>query len=661
MKAAIDEYYKLLEENPEDWSIINTIGDLYVRLGKKDEAIKEFTKIADYYYNEGFYPKAIAILKKIYRLDSTRGDIILKLAECYSLQGLPAEARSLYFDLAESYVAQKKLKEAIEIYEKIADLDKSNLKLRQTLAMLYQKEKMNDKALEEFNWVAESYLNSGKLKEAEEVLNQAKEIKSNHLRTINNLLTIYKKTGESRKALPLVKEALSLDKDNIHLLKLVGSLYYQEGKFSEAEELFNKILEKNPTEPDVIIKLGKLYISRRETDKAYELYEPLVNRLINHGKEDKAVSLLGLIISSEKAHLPSLEKLAEIYQMKGQTEDLFIIYQALFEEYKKREMKDKLSFLINEIAKLEPRDMELLEKYPAFKEEVEKVIDLGEREIVVETKEFEILPEEKVDLDEKLKEIDFYIDQGFYKNARDLLDALKQHFPEETKIEQRYLYLSEFEEEREVKPVQEKKEETLDEMTIEDIFRGIDIFPTEEKKEEKIKFYELTEKAKTEIKDIEDLIKKERDYRAVSFDRKIEDILKQFKEGIEKEVPKEDYETRYNLGIAYKELGLLEEAIREFELAARDPQRTLECSILIAECFKEKGMIKEAITWLQKAMEGLTERDEEWLSLKYDLALLYQQTEDLKKALTLFKEISSQNNMYRDVLEKIKQIEGSIS
>ena len=65
---AIDEYVRIVEERPRDWSAVNALGDLYVRAGRVDEAIEQFARIADGVAGEGFVPRAIAFYRKILKL-----------------------------------------------------------------------------------------------------------------------------------------------------------------------------------------------------------------------------------------------------------------------------------------------------------------------------------------------------------------------------------------------------------------------------------------------------------------------------------------------------------------------------------------------------------------------------------------------------------------
>ena len=116
-------------------------------------------------------------------------------------------------------------------------------------------------------------------------------------------------------------------------------------------------------------------------------------------------------------------------------------------------------------------------------------------------------------------------------------------------------------------------------------------------------------------------------------DAGLADIFKEFKKGVDKQLGKEDYDTRYNLGIAYKEMGLVDEAIAEFQLAAKDENRILECSSMLGICFLEKGMPKLAIKWFEKGLAAPGRSDEEYQGLRYDLACALESAGDTDRAL----------------------------
>jgi tetratricopeptide (TPR) repeat protein len=141
-------------------------------------------------------------------------------------------------------------------------------------------------------------------------------------------------------------------------------------------------------------------------------------------------------------------------------------------------------------------------------------------------------------------------------------------------------------------------------------------------------------------------------------DASLQDIFREFQKGVDKQLGKEDYETRYNLGIAYKEMGLVDEAISEFQLAAKDEQRLLECASMLGICFLEKGMPKLAVKWFEKGLSAPGRTEEEYQGLRYDLASALEQAGEGERALALFTELYGQDASFRDVAEKMRQLGG---
>jgi tetratricopeptide (TPR) repeat protein len=136
----------------------------------------------------------------------------------------------------------------------------------------------------------------------------------------------------------------------------------------------------------------------------------------------------------------------------------------------------------------------------------------------------------------------------------------------------------------------------------------------------------------------------------------LDEIFKAFRKGVEQQVDSHDYETHYNLGIAYKEMGLVDEAIGEFQYAARDSARTVECCEILGLCFREKGMPQLALKWYQKALQMPNLGEHESAGLRYDIAEVYREQGDYKKAMQLYTEVYGLDSTYRDVTAKIKEL-----
>jgi len=142
-------------------------------------------------------------------------------------------------------------------------------------------------------------------------------------------------------------------------------------------------------------------------------------------------------------------------------------------------------------------------------------------------------------------------------------------------------------------------------------------------------------------------------------EQSLEEIFKEFKKGVEQQLDSEDYDTHYNLGIAYKEMGLIDEAIGEFQLASKDPKRAVECASMLGLCFLEKGMPQLAIKWYRKGLEIAEITEEEHVGLLYDLGSAYMEVGDTANAQKAFMEVYGMNTNYRDIVSRIKQLEGA--
>jgi tetratricopeptide (TPR) repeat protein len=99
--------------------------------------------------------------------------------------------------------------------------------------------------------------------------------------------------------------------------------------------------------------------------------------------------------------------------------------------------------------------------------------------------------------------------------------------------------------------------------------------------------------------------------------REFHEILEQFKQGIDQNLDSDDYQSRYDLGVAFKEMGLLDEAIAEFQKALRAPEGRLRTSEALGMAFFEKGQYAACETVLRRAVESLDEGDDAKIGLLY--------------------------------------------
>ena len=104
-------------------------------------------------------------------------------------------------------------------------------------------------------------------------------------------------------------------------------------------------------------------------------------------------------------------------------------------------------------------------------------------------------------------------------------------------------------------------------------------------------------------------------------------------------------------------MGLTDEAIAEFQLASKDPRRTIECCSMLGICFLEKGMPQLAIKWYLKGLEAPEITEDEQLGLLYDLGSAYLEVGDVANAQKSFVEIYGMNSNYRDIADRLRDLE----
>jgi tetratricopeptide (TPR) repeat protein len=133
----------------------------------------------------------------------------------------------------------------------------------------------------------------------------------------------------------------------------------------------------------------------------------------------------------------------------------------------------------------------------------------------------------------------------------------------------------------------------------------------------------------------------------------VEEIVASFKQGVAENLSPEDYDTHYNLGIAYREMGLIDEAIGEFEIAIKSRDYMIGCCSLLGLCFRDKGEADTAMDWYRRGLAEPDLLDQERHALLYDLAETYETAGDLESARKAFGEISNVDGGYRDVGERL--------
>ena len=137
----------------------------------------------------------------------------------------------------------------------------------------------------------------------------------------------------------------------------------------------------------------------------------------------------------------------------------------------------------------------------------------------------------------------------------------------------------------------------------------------------------------------------------------VEEVFAKFKEGVEKIISVDDAQSHYDLGVAYKEMDRVEDSIREFSVAARDPKRTCVCESMIGSIHMERGDVAKAIEAFSRGLQAQQKSPEQETVLAFELGNAYEQRKMHKEALAAYQRVARIEPTYRDVEERIKRLQ----
>jgi tetratricopeptide (TPR) repeat protein len=139
-------------------------------------------------------------------------------------------------------------------------------------------------------------------------------------------------------------------------------------------------------------------------------------------------------------------------------------------------------------------------------------------------------------------------------------------------------------------------------------------------------------------------------------EKDFKEMLSAFKRGIEQNLEADDFQSHYDLGVAFKEMGLLDEAIAEFQKALRSPQGRLRTSEALGVCFYEKAQYPIAEAILRRAIDSQPGADDEKVGLLYWLARSYEAQSKVEDALGTFRRVMAVDIRFADAGDRMSQL-----
>jgi tetratricopeptide (TPR) repeat protein len=135
------------------------------------------------------------------------------------------------------------------------------------------------------------------------------------------------------------------------------------------------------------------------------------------------------------------------------------------------------------------------------------------------------------------------------------------------------------------------------------------------------------------------------------------DMLRKFKQGVADNVDDGDHEAHYDLGVAYKEMGLLDEAIAEFQKALRGTKERVRAFEALGNCFIEKQQLPVASTILQRALSEPGVRDESLVGVLYLLGAIAEELKQFPDAKKFYERVFAVDIQFRDIGDRLNTVE----
>jgi tetratricopeptide (TPR) repeat protein len=613
--AAIGEYLRIVEAQPRDWNSANALGDLYVRSKQIEKGVAQYTRIADHLAEEGFYPKAAALYKKILKVNPADEHALIQFGDIASKQGLLADAKNAFKTVAELRRGKGDKKGAAEISIRIGTLDPDDLDARLGAARAALEIGDSVTALREFREVGLKLESQGKFTDALKVLQLAFDIDPADAVIRGKLLHGYLQAGDLTKARGVANGPAEL-KD------VAGSLEAA-GKVDEALEVLEDVARQDPGDLQVRASLAQAFAAKGDLVRARQYLSPetagnsaplwltlaeidlaagrfdegrlaVVKALDLDSSQREAAVALGcrLAESNADAGYPCLDAVADRALAEG---DYAAAAAAL------HEFVTRVRYHVIALMRL-----------------VEICVDGGLEATMYEA---------------QAQLADAYLEVGRGLEARIISEDLVAREPWNRANIERFR--------RALVMLGESDPDGI----IAERLSGESPFLATDK-------MDLNEGIDLDADDAPFVPASNTAHEPASLD----DVFTQMREEAAQMPDEEAAAEQFGLAVTYKDLGMVDEAIAALQEAARSPRQRFEAASMLGGLLLERKDAAGAIRWFERAAEVPPPSADAGNALLYDLADALEKGGEHARALALFVELEAESGGYRDVAHRIDRL-----
>lgn len=278
LDKAIKEYLRVVQDDPHDVRVWLKVGDLYVKRGSKREATETYLRVAQFYSEQGFFLKAVAVYKQILKLNPRLVEVNLKLAELYRQLGLMSDAMQHFEMVAGHFHREGKTKEALATVRQLVELAPDNVATRIKLAELYSKEGMNEEAVTEFGTACDYLRSQDREEDFVKVGERLLWHKADNVTLSRELASIYLRRNDARRALQKLQACFKTNPRDVETLELLAQAFQhleqsaktvsvlkemarvleEDGKRDRVADVYQRILRLAPNDRDAIAHAGPM-------------------------------------------------------------------------------------------------------------------------------------------------------------------------------------------------------------------------------------------------------------------------------------------------------------------------------------------------------------------------------------------------------------------
>ena len=721
INAAIKEYRQIVDNDADDLTTLNMLGDLYARAGKKEDAVACFERIAEHYSAQEFNLKAIAMYKKIERIKTRDPIIAFKLGELYASQGLVVDARAQYLTVADAYTRSGDNKRALDILHKIADLDPNNTEIRLKLADGYLKESMRPDAAAAFVQAADRLFQTGAHDRALDAYTKALRLIPDHMDALRGLLETHIVRATADEAAEVLEVAVQGREQDKELVSMLARAYLEAEDPKGAERAVALMVKQDPANYVQYLPVARLYLKVGEIDETLRVLASVIERMLAGREEKDLLEIINGVLERNPDHVDGLRMLVRIHWWQRDMDALRSALERLAEAAEAAELADEERYALTQLVRLAPDEQRYLdrlnllgglpdetpedfssaishsEEVPQFETfavvedeppvaeaetELFETNETPDQGVYDPTSSFADLNEEpapagsfqEVDfgggtvseapatsttepdddrgdniMRQELESVDFYISQGYNDIALDTLQVLEKQFGAHPEILARREKLNSV-----MQPA------AAAEFEFGAVEEGTDSHEEVISLDADMNFASLAEEVGTASSP--PIAKQPTAPAGKGIDAGLAELFEEFRSAEEEGSGNEDFETHYNMGTAYKEMDLIDDAIQEFQVSvalvkpADGTSRFLQCCNMLGHCFVQKGMPEAAIMWFKKGLGAPGHSEDEYQALRYELGGAYEELGDVTQARTYYTEVYGVDVNYREVADKLSRL-----